>query len=120
MADLMRYEFDINLKASKEIKRKADVRKEPHLRKSLILAYQIQDLLDKHKATTYEQIARWLNFNRARISQIMNLLFLSPAIQKEILTTDSLAILGLSEFHIRAIPMEADWKKQMKLWRSIA
>jgi hypothetical protein len=120
MDDLMRYEFDVNLKAAREVKRKADVRKEPHLRKSLVLAYQIQDLLDRNKASNYEQVARWLNFNRARVSQIMTLLFLSPEIQKEILFSDSLAVLGLTEFHIRQIPMEGDWKKQMKLWRSIA
>ena len=115
----MRFEFDVNLKTPRVFIKKPDVRREPALRRSLILAYQIQDLLDRGKASSYNQVGRWLNFQTSRISQIMNLLFLCPEIQKEILLSDNFGVLGLTEFHIRPIPMELDWKKQIKLWRSI-
>jgi hypothetical protein len=115
----MRFEFDVNLKRPIERPKKKDIRREPALRKSLVLAYQIQDLLDRGKAGSYNQIARWLNFQTSRITQIMNLLFLSPEIQEEILTSDNLAVLGLTEYNVRHVTAEVDWKKQIKLWRSI-
>lgn len=119
MDSVLRFEFNVDLKPTREIIKKKDIRKEPALRKSLVLAYQIQELIDQGKASSYNQIGRWLNFQTSRISQIMNLLFLCPVIQKEILLSENLGILGLTEYHIRHIPIEADWKKQMRLWRSV-
>jgi hypothetical protein len=60
-----------------------------------------------------QQIAKWLGFNRARISQLMNLLFLAPEIQTEILRSENLLI---TERHARQVPLEADWVKQKQIW----
>ena len=107
----MRFEFEIELKPVRKVREKKPT--EPSLRKNLVLAYQIQDLLEQGKARTLEQVSGWLGFNRARISQLMNLLFLAPEIQTEILLSENLAI---AEHQARNIPLETDWLKQKKIW----
>ena len=110
----MRFEFEINLKPVRKIREKKPT--EPSLRKNLVMAYQIQELLEQNKAKSQDQIARWMGFNRARISQIMNLLFLAPEIQTEILLSKNLDI---PEHQARKIPLEADWPKQKQIWLTL-
>ena len=110
----MRFEFEIDLKPVRKIREKKPT--EPSLRKNLVMAYQIQELLERNKAKSQDQIARWMGFNRARISQIMNLLFLAPEIQTEILLSKGLEI---PEHQARKIPLEADWPKQKQIWLAL-
>ena len=107
----MRFEFEIELKPVRKVREKKP--KEPSLRNNLVLAYQIQDLLDQGKARTLEQIAKWIGFNRARISQLMNLLSLAPEIQTEILLSENL---NIAEHQARKIPLQADWANQKRIW----
>jgi len=115
----MRFEFEVNLKKVHhiEVRKEIKIQKEPSLRRSLILAYQIQELFDNGKATSLKQVATWLHMTYARISQIMNLLFLAPDIQEEILLSDKEAIKDLTEHKIRKIAIEPIWQKQRELWK---
>lgn len=110
----MRFEFEIDLKPVRKIREKKST--EPSLRKNLVMAYQIQKLLEQNKAKSQDQIARWMGFNRARISQIMNLLFLAPEIQTEILLSKYLEI---PEHQVRKIPLEANWLIQKQIWLAL-
>ena len=117
----MRFEFEVNLKKVYHIEERKEVKiqKEPSLRRSLILAYQIQELFDNGKAISLKQVATWLHMTYARISQIMKLLFLAPDIQEQILLSDKEAIRNLTEHKIRKISIEIDWDKQRIFWNNL-
>ena len=112
----MRFEFQVNLKPVQQITKKTEVKKESPLRQSLVLAYQIEDLFDKGQVKSLSQVAVWLNMCNARVSQILNLLCLSPHLQKEILFQHNDKTEQITEYHIRQITMELDWKKQEGMW----
>ena len=122
MSTDLKFEFKIDLKP---VSRKsyryymAKIVNEPRLRQYMVLAYQIQETLDRDSTTTAKQIAAWLNMTPPRISQILNLLFLSPSIQKEILLSNDEKIRALTEHKILAITKEIDWEKQQALWNAI-
>ena len=75
----MRAEFKINLKKRRDAYAKRDqsrLRKEPLLRQYLILAYQAKKAIEAQRGRTSKEIAEWIGFTPARMSQIINLLFL--------------------------------------------
>ena len=115
----MRFEFEVELTPVKQLKKKEKPKKEPLLRRSLSLAYQIQALLDQGKTKSLLQLAGWLHMSIARISQILNLLNLAPEIQQEILLPQDEATEKITEYHIRWIAMETDWQKQTTTWESL-
>ena len=74
-----KYEFkvDFNPVRHKSYRyRMAKISNEPRLRQYLVLAYQIQEVLDRDSTITAKQIAEWLNMTPPRICQILNLLLL--------------------------------------------
>ena len=117
----MRLEFKTDLKKPRHTlnSRKILIKKEPLLRQNLVLAYQIQELFKKEKAKNLGQVAQWLHVTHARISQIMNLFFLAPDIQEEILLSDEEEVFQLTKHKIRKIPMEVSWTKQREMWNEI-
>jgi hypothetical protein len=117
----MRFEFKTDLKKPRHMLNsgKIQIKKEPLLRQNLVLAYQIQELFEKEKAKNLGQVGQWLHMTHARISQIMNLLFLTPDIQEEILFLDEGEVFQLTEHKIRKIPMEVNWTKQREMWNEI-
>ena len=122
MSTDLKFEFKVDLKP---VSRKsyryymAKIVNEPRLRQYMVLAYQIQETLDRDSTTTAKQIATWLNMTPPRISQILNLLFLSPVIQKEILLSNDEKIRALTEHKILAITKEVDWEKQQTAWKDL-
>ena len=84
-----------------------------------MLAYQIQDTISEGKAIDLDQIADWLGMTYTRIKQIMNLLFLCPEIQKEILLSSTDKIQKITERKIRDIAKEIDWQKQIEDWNKL-
>ena len=118
----LKFEFEIDLKPVSHKSYRyymAKIVNEPRLRQYLVLAYQIQETLDHDSAITAKQIAGWLNMTPPRISQILNLLFLSPVIQKEILLSNDEKIHALTEHKILAITKEIDWEKQQSAWKDL-
>ncbi|MBL7196967.1 MAG: hypothetical protein ISS47_02580 [Candidatus Omnitrophica bacterium] len=122
MDNALRFEFKVGLKELKHQRPKrkeAEIKKEPRLRQTLILAYHIQDIINESKAKDFTQIAKWLNMTKARLSQIMNFVNLAPSIQEEILVSKNNKINELTEYKIHDITTEVDWKKQNKLWKEL-
>jgi DNA invertase Pin-like site-specific DNA recombinase len=117
-----RLEFEVDLKQVRPLNKwhkEKEIEKEPKIRCNLILAHQLQKLIDEDKVTGPKQAAEWLNMIEVRINQIMNMLFLSPVIQEEILCSDNKALSLIPEYKLRPVTNEADWKKQNQMWQSL-
>ena len=71
----------------------------------LALAYYVERLVEEGTLKSYSDAARQLGVTRARMTQILNLLNLSPSVQQALLLGD----LHLSERRIRALVAKAEW-----------
>ena len=119
----LKFEFKVDLKPVRHASyrhRMAKISNEPKLRQYLVLAYQIQDTLAEGKAKDLGQIAEWLGMTYTRLKQIINLLFLCPKIQAEILLTNTDKINRITERKIRDITKEIDWQKQILAWNKLS
>ena len=87
----------------------------PRLTRLLALAHRWNRLVDEGVATNYAEIARLMRLSRARVTQIVDLSFLAPDIQAEILLGDADA----TEREIREIARAPEWDEQRRLWRSL-
>lgn len=120
MNDFKKHEFDVPLDQLKQkLPDAAGIAfaSEPLIRKQLLLAHQIQAILAEGKAKDLQQIARWINLSKTRLEQITNLLFLSPAIQEEIISADASRLAKISEYALRPVVQEPDWAKQAHAWK---
>ena len=117
----MRFEFDIDLKGIRyrKVPKEKKIKKEPVLRRHLILAYQLEQFFETKKINGLREASTWLNMTHARISQIMSLLSLAPFIKEEVLLSDDDIILNITERGARHIAMEIDWQKQKDLWEDL-
>jgi hypothetical protein len=84
----------------------------------MALAIKFEGLLRQGVIADYAALARLGRVSPARISQIMNLLFLAPHIQEEILFLPPLQH-GRDPIHLRHLQRLAlvqSWQKQRILW----
>jgi len=72
------------------------------------LAYHVERLVEDGSLKDYAEAAKLLGMSRARMTQVVNLLHLSPEIQERIL----LETLAVSERRIRRVGAEAEWSGQ--------
>ncbi len=70
----------------------------------LALAHYVERLVEEGSVKSYAEAARKLSVTRARMSQVLNLLNLSPRVQEALLVGD----LHLSERRIRALAAKAE------------
>ena len=122
LKDNKRRQYKVELKELKNLPappNQIDIKKEPQLRQNLILAHQVQGILDQGKAKGLKQVAEWLNLNHQRLNQMMNLLLLASAIQEEILCAEKETISLIPEYKLRLIAFELNWDKQVEMWRSL-
>ena len=90
--------------------------KEPKIRNILVLAHQIQRLCEEGKIKTPREASKWLNMSVVRMDQVMNILFLSPNIQNDILCKQLPAISAISEYKLRSLLQEINWQTQQEIW----
>jgi len=118
----IKFEFKVDLKPVRHAShrcRMAKISNEPRLRQYLVLAYQIQDTLEKDATLTSRQIAEWLYMTPPRICQIMDLLLLCPRIQQEILLSENKILYNRGEYNVRKIVKEPLWEKQIEMWNAL-
>ncbi|MDD3375790.1 MAG: recombinase family protein [Candidatus Omnitrophica bacterium] len=118
----IKLEFDVDLKKVRTLNKwhkETEIEKEPKIRRSLILAYQIQKLFDESKITSLKQASGWLNMSQSRLNHILTLLLLSPSIQAEIISNNNQAINLIPEYKIRSLAEEPNWNKQAQTWQDI-
>ncbi len=77
----------------------------------LALAHHVERLIDAGELAGYAEAARALGVTRARLTQVMNLLLLAPAIQARILDGK----LEVSERRMRTVVAEAEWTVQVSV-----
>ncbi len=83
----------------------------------MALAIKFQDMVDRGEVRDYADLARLGHVTRARMSQIMNLLLLSPDIQEDLLFAQSLRTAkGVSERTLRPLITSANWSNQRTHW----
>ncbi len=89
----------------------------PRVTQVLALAFSFQDIIASGAALNYEELAKRAGVTAERLSQVMKLIWLAPAIQEEIL---SLPVRGcrhtLTEQAVRLIAAQWSWPEQLKLW----
>ncbi len=74
----------------------------------LALAHHVERLVEAGELTGYAEAARVLELTRARLTQVMNLLLLAPAVQERI----ALGNLALTERALRRVVGEPAWAAQ--------
>ena len=90
----------------------------PRLARLLALAIRMEGLLRSGTIQDYAELARLGRVTRARMTQIMKLLYLAPDIQEQILFLPLLR--GLNERNLRPITNRIDWDEQRRLFRELA
>ena len=93
----------------------------PRITQVMALAIQLQDMIQRGDARDYADLARLGCLTRERMSQIMELIWLAPDIQREILEFPprSATRFPISEVAVRRIVVHLDWMKQRELWRKL-
>ena len=91
----------------------------PRVTRLLALGHRIQELIDAGEVRDLAVAARRLGLTRARVSQVCNLVLLSPSIQQEILSWPPIRSGRdpISERALRPIIAEVHWSRQEELWR---
>jgi hypothetical protein len=93
----------------------------PRVARLLALAHRFHGLLQQGVVKSYAELARLGHVTQARISQVMNLVYLAPSIQEQILfwpRTDR----GRDPFRLadlRPIAQVLDWRTQRLLWAAL-
>ena len=93
----------------------------PRVARMLALAHQIDAMIRAGKIADLAEAARRLGLTRARVTQIVNLTLLAPAIQEPILDLPPVTSGRdrITERTLRPIVTEPAWERQMVRWRSI-
>jgi hypothetical protein len=93
----------------------------PHSARLLALALRCEQLVRAGQIRNYAELARLAHVSRARVSQILSLLNLAPAIQEEILFLQGRprGPGALLLAHVQPIAAIPDWANQRRRWRSL-
>lgn len=95
----------------------------PRLARLMALAIRFDRLIADGVVRDYADIARLGHVTRARLTQIMSLLFLAPDIQEAILFLPVIPVDGgadsLTERDVRSILTITDWTQQRRWWKAL-
>ena len=119
----MQVEFEVDLKPIQRKAKPASMTQRaadrlPKITKLLVLAFQIEQAIDDGRAKDYADVARQLGVTRARITQVTNLLSLSPDIQTMILIEPH-RVQHVSERRLRPLTEELNWHRQGEMLREL-
>jgi hypothetical protein len=81
----------------------------------LAMAHQVERLVESGDVPSYAHAARALGLTRARLTQLMNLLLLSPAVQGRVLAGE----IGATERSLRRLVGEPNWAAQDEHLRTL-
>jgi len=91
----------------------------PRLSRLMALATRLEGLLQDGTVKDYADLARLGGVSRARITQIMNLRNLAPAIQEQLLFLSAEGGKKVNEAMLRRIANETDWRRQMEIFDGV-
>ena len=89
----------------------------PRVARMLALAHRIDQLIQTGELRDYADAAKVMGLNRARVTQIVNLLMLAPDIQEAILDlpVGTAGVDPITERRLRPIAAESEWTAQQSL-----
>lgn len=100
-------------KAFVERPRPEPVRRPARVAVMLALAHKIQQAIDRGVLRDRAEVARCLGLTRARLTQLMDLTLLAPALQEQILFTESQdGLEPVAERRLRHIAQTSAWPGQ--------
>jgi hypothetical protein len=90
----------------------------PRVARLMALAIYFDELIAEGQLTGFAELARLGHVTRARVTQIMNLLYLAPDIQQAILFLPGVdrGPDPITERDLRPIAAELHWQRQRALW----
>jgi hypothetical protein len=90
----------------------------PRVTQVMALAIHFQDMIRRAEARDYADLARLGCLTRERMSQIMELIWLAPDIQREILgfPASGTARFPITEVAVRQIASALSWREQREAW----
>ncbi len=93
----------------------------PRVAHVMALAIQFQDMIQRGESRDYADLARLGCLTRERMSQIMELIWLAPDIQQEILEfpPGSATRFPISEVAARRIAVRLEWVDQRERWHKL-
>jgi hypothetical protein len=93
----------------------------PRVTQVLALAIHFQDMIQRGEARDYADLARLGCLTRERMSQIMELVWLAPDIQREILEfpPSEAARFPISEVAVRRVAHSLSWADQHQAWTAL-
>ena len=94
----------------------------PRITRLMALAIKFEGLIEDGLVRDFADLARLGSVTRARITQVMNLLYLAPDIQEEILELPR-TVRGrdpINETGVRKIVGVMDWERQREMWREFS
>ena len=93
----------------------------PRVAKLMALAIRFDDLLRTGKVRDMSELARLAHVTQPRMTQIMNLLYLAPDIQEEVLTLQHV-MSGrdpVTERDLRGVVRNTAWATQRREWKRV-
>jgi hypothetical protein len=91
----------------------------PRIARLLALSHKLDAMVRSGEITDYAQLARLGHISPARLTQIMVLLHLAPAIQEYILFLAAADARFITELALRKIAREPRWDRQRELFELI-
>ena len=88
----------------------------PRISRLLALALRMEQMIQEGTVKSYSELARLGQVSAARITQVMNLLYLAPDIQEQILSR-SPPTTGLRESAVRKLSSVVGWSEQRDCWQ---
>jgi hypothetical protein len=97
----------------------APVARVPRVARLMALAIRLDGLIRSGELPDQATVARLGRVSRARVTQIMNLLFLAPDLQEQLLFLSPIAggRASLLLRDLQPIACELDWRKQREMWQ---
>ncbi len=93
----------------------------PRISRIMALAIHLKGIIDRRELENHAEIAELGHVSRPRVSQIMDLNYLAPDIQEEVLFLPEIAK-GRDpwqERRLRKISCELDWHRQREMWKEM-
>ncbi len=128
----VKLEFDVHFATSRRGRKRVVVGRRPsepnvpagrlpRISRLMALAVRFDQLIRDREIADYAEIARLGHVTRARVTQIMNLLHLAPAIQEAILDLPRVEAGPdpFTERDLRSITAVIDWRKQRRMWKRL-
>jgi hypothetical protein len=91
----------------------------PRIARLVALAHKLDGLVRSGAVSDYGALARLGHTSPARLSQLMVLLHLSPAIQERVLLLRAADARFVTELALRKIAREPEWDRQKLLFRRL-